>query len=231
MKKQTVAVENIKKSFHDGNQIIHILKGITMDVTINEMLMIIGPSGCGKTTLISIMAGTLHCDEGSIEILGRNLQAFTDEEITQFRRDNIGFLFQKFNLMSSLTCGENVALPLLIKEIDHVTALKKAKRALEEIGQGDKFHRFPNELSSGQQQLVAAARAIVHNPSLIICDEPTSSLDPENGRHVMSILSELSTSAERSVIVVSHDHRIFTFADRIVSIEGGVVKEVSSEKE
>jgi len=228
---KNIIVENIHKSFRDGGETVNVLKGITMDVGANELIMIVGPSGCGKTTLVSIIAGTLHYDEGSVDVLNHNLHSLTEEEITAFRANNIGFLFQKFNLMRTLTCAENVALPLLIKKISHEEAHEKAVEALEQVGQADKAHRFPNELSGGQQQLVAIARAIVHKPNIVICDEPTSALDHENGLRVMKIMEKLVAYPGRSVIVVTHDHRIFQFANRIVSIEDGTVHSVRGPEE
>jgi putative ABC transport system ATP-binding protein len=229
--KKNIIIQDIHKSFCDGGETVNVLKGITMDVGANELIMIIGPSGCGKTTLISIIAGTLHYDKGSVDVLDHNLHSLTEEEITNFRANNIGFLFQKFNLMQTLTCAENVALPLLVNKIDHKTAHKKAKEALEQVGQADKIHRFPGELSGGQQQLVATARAVVHEPNIVICDEPTSALDHENGLRVMKIMEKLVAYPGRSVIVVTHDHRIFQFANRIVSIEDGIVHSVKKPEE
>ncbi len=229
--KKNIILDDVHKSFRDGGETVNVLKGITMDVGANELIMIVGPSGCGKTTLISIIAGTLHYDQGSVDVLDHNLNSLTEEEITNFRGNNIGFLFQKFNLMSTLTCAENVSLPLLVNKVDHKTAHKKAIEALEQVGQADKAHRFPRELSGGQQQLVATARAIVHKPNIVICDEPTSALDHENGLRVMKIMQQLVAYPGRSIIVVTHDHRIFQFANRIVSIEDGTVHSVKKRGE
>jgi len=228
--KPNIIVHDIHKSFRDGGETVNVLKGITMDIGANELIMIIGPSGCGKTTLISIIAGTLHSDSGFVNVLDHDLRSLSEEQITAFRGNNVGFLFQKFNLMRTLTCAENVALPLLISNMDHMTAHEKAVNALEQVGQADKANRFPSELSGGQQQLVAIARAIVHEPNIVICDEPTSALDHENGLRVMKIMEKLVAYPGRSVIVVTHDQRIFQFANRIVSIEDGTVHSVKKPK-
>ena len=224
--KFNIIVKEINKTFGDNIDRIHVLKGISIDVKKHETAFIVGPSGCGKTTLISIIAGTLSFDSGTIDILGHKLHEMSEQEVTRFRAENIGFIFQKFNLMSSLTCAENVAVPLYVNRNDHAQALKKAKEALDKVGMLHKADRFPSELSGGQQQLVAIARAIVHNPRIIICDEPTSSLDIDNGMKVLKILKGLAQVHDHSVIIVTHDHRIFGFADKIISLDDVRVKSI-----
>ncbi len=223
-----ILVHDIHKSFGSGDEYLHVLKGISMEVLKHEITLIVGPSGCGKTTLISIIAGTLGLDRGNIEILGKSLNSMSEQEVTLFRAHNIGFIFQKFNLMPALTCAENVAVPLYVNRYPNNKAIEMAEEALRKVGLSHKAHRFPKELSGGQQQLVAIARAIVHNPKIIICDEPTSSLDIDNGMRVMNILKELSRVNDHSVIVVTHDHRIFKFADRIITLDDGLVRSIDT---
>ena len=222
-----IVVKKVYKSFYEEEECVHALRGVSVDVNPNELVMIVGPSGCGKTTLISIIAGTLHFDNGSVEVLGHVFNTMTDEEITKFRAVHVGFIFQKHNLIHQLTNSENVAIPLLVNGMKVKDAKEKAILALEKVGQADKANRFPKELSGGQQQLIAIARAIVHEPNIVFCDEPTSSLDIVNGMRVMKIMKNLASHPGRSVIVVSHDHRIYPFANRIVAINDGVVESVT----
>lgn len=224
--RNNIVVKEVNKYFGNGDDLLHVLKDISIEIKKHETTFIIGPSGSGKTTLISIIAGTLSFDSGVIEILGHKLHEMSEQEITQFRAQNVGFIFQKFNLMQPLTCAENVAVPLYVNNYPFSLALEKAKEALNKVGIGHKADRFPRELSGGQQQLVAIARAIVHNPKVIICDEPTSSLDIDNGMRVLTILKGLAQDYDHSVIVVTHDHRIFKFADRIIALDDGKVKSV-----
>jgi putative ABC transport system ATP-binding protein len=223
----TVVAKNIYKSFYEEDECVHALRGVSINVKPNELLMIVGPSGCGKTTLISVIAGTLHFDSGTVEVLGHALNTMTVDEITKFRATNVGFIFQKHNLLHQLTNCENVAIPLLVNGMKIKDAIEKAYLALELVGQADKAYRFPKELSGGQQQLIAIARSIVHEPNIVFCDEPTSSLDIVNGMRVMRIMKKLASHPGRSVIVVSHDHRIYPFANRIVAINDGVIESVT----
>ena len=194
--------------------------------------MLAGPSGCGKTTLISIIAGILDQTSGECELFGQDLTQMTEDEKIQFRAKNIGFVFQAFNLFPSLTAAENVAIPLLIANVDRKLAVQRATELLGLMGLKDKCNAFPNHLSGGQQQRVAIARALIHNPRLIVCDEPTSALDGETGHIIMELLRQTVLDKTRSLIVVTHDARIFGFADRIAKMEDGrIIKVVDSPKD
>jgi putative ABC transport system ATP-binding protein len=170
-------LRGISKSFGDGESRIQVLKGIDLDVRSGDITMLVGPSGCGKTTLISIIAGTLGADEGELNVFGHDLRRMKASQITRFRAHHIGFIFQAFNLIPTLTCEENVSVPLLIQGISASKAEKRAREVLEQVGLKDRMHHRPVQLSGGQQQRVAIARALVHEPKLIICDEPTAALD------------------------------------------------------
>lgn len=213
------------KSFGSGGEKMQILHDVSLQAYENELLMLLGPSGCGKTTLISIIAGTLGADSGDLEVLGHNLRSLPSRAITRFRANHIGFIFQQFNLIPTITCEENACVPLLIQGMSMHKAVAKARLMLEKVGLAAHCKKRPNQLSGGQQQRVAIARALVHDPRLIICDEPTAALDAENGRLVMQMLRDLVLQPGRCAIVVTHDHRILSYSDRIASMNDGRILE------
>ncbi len=216
-----VICKNLKKSYGTGTSRVEALRGIDLEVNTGELLLVMGPSGCGKTTLISVIAGVLTQDEGTCLVFGENLNGMQNGEKTAFRGKNIGFVFQSFNLVPMLTSCENVAVPLLLNGVPKVQAEQKAIDLLTKLGMPEKVHISPLELSGGQQQRVAIARGCVHQPKLIVCDEPTAYLDHETGQKVMEILKETALKENRAIIVVTHDPRIVSFADRIVNMEDG----------
>jgi putative ABC transport system ATP-binding protein len=218
-----VTLRNVRKSFGEGTLRFEVLHGINLDVKPGELLMLVGPSGSGKTTLISIIAGILSYDQGECVIFGRDFHKISDAERTEFRGKFLGYVFQAFNLIPMLTSAENVSIPLLLNGIKQEKALKIARERLEQFGLGDKINTYPPQLSGGQQQRVAIARAVIHNPNLIVCDEPTSALDQENGKLILTHLREIVTKENKALIVVTHDSRIFDFADRIVHLEDGSI--------
>jgi putative ABC transport system ATP-binding protein len=218
-----VSCKNIKKSFGSGTSRVDALRGIDLDVSSGELLLIVGPSGSGKTTLISIIAGILPQDEGECLVFGENLNAKTNGEKTSFRGKNIGFVFQSFNLIPMLASRENVAVPLILNGMPLIDAERKAAEMLSLLGIPEKVDALPPELSGGQQQRVAIARGCIHEPKLIVCDEPTAYLDHETGRKVMELLKNTALKEDRALIVVTHDPRIFDFADRIVKMEDGKI--------
>lgn len=221
-------VRGLNKSFGDGASRMHVLKDVNMEVKQGDITMLIGPSGCGKTTLISILAGTLKPDAATQEltVLGQDLRKMSTGAITRFRAQNIGFIFQAFNLIPTLSLAENVSVPLLIRGVRAGAAEKKAREVLELVGLGDRAKSRPNQLSGGQQQRVAIARALVHEPRLIICDEPTAALDAKNGQLVMELFENVARSPERAVLIVTHDNRIFPHANRIASMDDGRIVEI-----
>lgn len=216
-----VYLRGVTKTYGSGPSQVPALRGVDLDVPMGELVMLVGPSGCGKTTLISVVAGILDHDEGNSLVFGNDLRAMSQGQKTTFRGTNIGFVFQAYNLIPSLTTMENVAVPLLILGNSRKAALTRSKDVLKEVGLGEKLNALPAALSGGQQQRVAIARALVHNPRLIVCDEPTSALDADTGRMVMEVLRQTALSEKRALIIVTHDNRIFNFADRIARMDDG----------
>jgi putative ABC transport system ATP-binding protein len=216
----------LTKSYGAGDAKVMALRGIDLDVRRGELLMVVGPSGCGKTTLISVIAGILDQDSGECEVLGRDLKRLGSKERARFRGASIGFVFQLFNLLPALSLVENVTVPLLINGVSRKDAESRAKQVLEEVNLGSRLNTLPGKLSGGQQQRVAIARALVHEPKLIVCDEPTSNLDHAAGQSMMQLLRNIAKSPDRALIVVTHDPRIYDFADRIARMDDGKIVEV-----
>ena len=187
------------------------------------MTMLVGPSGCGKTTLISVIAGLLRATNGRVNVFGRELTAMRSKELLEFRLRRIGFVFQQYNLINGLTAAENTAVPLVAAGMQWPQALEKAAAMLAELGLEEHAGKTPNQLSGGQQQRVAIARALVHNPELLLCDEPTAALDGHSGQIVMRLLRELAVRPNRAAVIVTHDSRVFGFADMIAHMEDGLI--------
>jgi putative ABC transport system ATP-binding protein len=226
-----VSCRQITKSYGTGEARVTAVWGVDLEVRRGELLMLVGPSGCGKTTLLSVITAILDQDSGTCEVFGRDLQHMSQSERARFRGVSIGFVFQLFNLLPALTAIENVAIPLLINGISRRKAEARAREILEAVELGTRFRARPAQLSGGQQQRVAIARALVHDPKLIVCDEPTSNIDHETGRSMMQLLRDIARSPERAVIVVTHDTRIFEFADRIARMDDGKIIDVSEVKD
>ncbi len=216
-----VKTNTVCKGFGQGETRTEVLKQVNFEARMGELLMLVGPSGCGKTTLLSVIAGTLGADRGEVEVFDAPLHTMDKQAVTCFRAANIGFIFQQYNLIPTLNCIENVSVPLRIQGHKAALAEKKAAQMLETVGLGKRMHHRPNMLSGGQQQRVAIARALVHEPKLIICDEPTAALDSENGAKVMELLSNVARRPDRCAIIVTHDNRIFKYADRMTYMEDG----------
>jgi putative ABC transport system ATP-binding protein len=223
-----VRCQALEKEFGDGQSRNLVLRGIDLDIPDSEMTLLIGPSGCGKTTLISVVAGLLYPTAGRVEVFGEDLARLSDDARVAFRRQNIGFVFQQYNLLPALTAVENACLPLVIQGVRRETALDRAAEMLTMLGLGKRLDALPNRLSGGEQQRVAFARAQVHDPRLLVCDEPTSALDAAAGLKVMQLLRETAVKPGRAVIVVTHDSRIFEFGDRLVHMSDGRIERVET---
>lgn len=231
MRPLAVRCENITKTYGTGSNKVMALRGVNFEVYPGELMMLAGPSGCGKTTLISIIAGILFQDSGACELYGEPFNHLSLDEQIAFRAKSIGFVFQSFNLIPSLTIAENVAVTLIIGGMDRKLATERGAELLGKVGLEDKTNVLPANLSGGQQQRVAIARALIHNPRLIVCDEPTSALDGTTGHMIMEILKSVAMEGDRALIVVTHDNRIYPFADRIAKMEDGkIIKVIPSPK-
>jgi putative ABC transport system ATP-binding protein len=216
-----VIAREIEMAFGSNGLKTQVLSDIDLEVTSGELTMLVGPSGCGKTTLLSILSGTLKPTGGDVEVMGNVITRMKDSEKVILRRRRIGFIFQQYNLLPALTAAENAAMALVADGMPLKKAAEKARAVLETLGMGPHADKLPRMLSGGQQQRVAIARAIVHEPDLVVCDEPTAALDAETGRQVMELLKEAAAGPGRAVLVVTHDNRIYRYADRIVAMEDG----------
>lgn len=222
-----VRCQDIVKVYDVGDQKVTALNHVNLDIATGQLMMLVGPSGCGKTTLISVIAGILDQDQGVCELFGENLIAMRAQDKLNFRAKNVGFVFQAFNLLPALNAAENVSVPLVINGMKRVEAERKASSVLEQVGLGERTSSLPSQLSGGQQQRVAIARALVHSPRLIVCDEPTSALDHETGHTVMELLKDVALQKDRALVIVTHDARIFNFADRIAKMDDGHIVSIS----
>jgi putative ABC transport system ATP-binding protein len=219
-----VTCRGVTKEFGSGETAVWALRGIDLDVAGGQMTLLVGPSGCGKTTLLSVVAGILEPSAGQVRVLEVDLARLTGRQKVEFRGRNIGFVFQQFNLLPSLTAAENAAVPLLIAGLPRRQAVAQAADLLTQMGMGRRLHGFPAQLSGGEQQRVAIARALVHEPRLLVCDEPTSALDAATGHSIMELLRQQGVHPGRAVLVVTHDSRAFEFGDRIVKMNDGRIE-------
>jgi putative ABC transport system ATP-binding protein len=200
---------------------------VDFDTRLGELSFLVGPSGCGKTTLISIIAGLLDRTTGELSVLGARVDELSPAERVLFRRQNVGFIFQQYNLLPALTAAENVAVPLITAGMARRLAVERAKALLSQLGLEKRVDALPLTLSGGQQQRVAIARALIHEPRLIVCDEPTAALDHANGEAVMALLARNAVRPDRTVIVVTHDTRVFHYAHSIAHMDDGRIVRVT----
>lgn len=221
MRDPAISVRGIVKDFGSGDTRVRALHGIDIDVFPGELTYLVGESGSGKTTLISIVAGILYPTEGHVRVFGSEIYDLSSNALVLFRLANIGFIFQQYNLIPTLTAAENASVPLVAAGMKRGEAVDRARSTLDRLNIGQLADRLPKQMSGGQQQRVAIARALVHDPRLIVCDEPTAALDASSGRRVMDLLREVAIQPDRAVIIVTHDNRVFDLADRILEIEDG----------
>ena len=214
---------DVTKAYGKGENRVVALASADLRVPYGELVMLVGPSGCGKTTLISILAGLLRRDGGTCSVLGVDPQALRNGPRTAWRGRNVGFVFQQFNLVPTVTAQENVAIPLLIQGTPRAEAMGRAGDMLRKVGLGGRERSLPLQMSGGQQQRVAIARALAPNPRLLVCDEPTSALDGATGQSVMELIARVAHEDGHAVVVITHDERIFRFANRIIHMDDGRV--------
>jgi putative ABC transport system ATP-binding protein len=223
-----VVCRGVTKEFVAGEARVQALRGVDLQVARGQLTLLVGPSGCGKTTLISVIAALLDATGGEVDVLGTNLTRLTPRQKVDFRRRHIGFVFQQYNLLPALTAAENVAVPLVIPGWKRKDAVAKAHQLLESVRLADRAEALPAQLSGGQQQRVAIARALVHEPRLLVCDEPTAALDAQLGQEVLGLIRQVAVQPNRAVIVVTHDSRVFGFGDQIVHMNDGRIERIES---
>jgi putative ABC transport system ATP-binding protein len=219
-----VSVRGLTKAFGSGQARTVALDTVSLDVHPGELVLLMGPSGSGKTTLLSVMGCILRPDAGSVVIRGQEIVGLPETGLCRVRLKSIGFIFQNYNLFPTLRAEENIMVALDLKGVPTRSARQQAAEVMEAVGLGDKIGSMPSDLSGGQKQRLAIARALAGDPEIILADEPTAALDSVNGRMVIGLLRELALKKGRCVVVVTHDNRIFDFADRIVRIEDGRLK-------
>ena len=212
---------DLTKSYYEGDVRRVVLQNAHAEFQPGEITAILGKSGSGKSTLLNLISGIDAPDSGQIWVEGQDLTALPERDRTLFRRARIGFVFQFFNLIPTLTVGENVSLPLELNRIPQMEAHRKAEEMLETVGLLDRWKTFPEKLSGGEQQRVALARALVHDPLLILADEPTGNLDEETGTQVMSLLADLAREQDRTLLIVTHSREAASYADRILRLSHG----------
>lgn len=220
----TISATGIEMVFGAGAARFQALKGIDLHIPKGSVQLLMGPSGSGKTTLLSILAGLLTPTAGKIDLLGEEITQLSRTKLSRFRLQNIGFIFQGFNLFGALTAGENIELALNLKGIRGRTAKHQARELLAAVGLGDKVKSRPRDLSGGQKQRVAIARSLAGSPQLIMADEPTAALDSQSGHNVIELLRQLAKEQGCTVLMVTHDPRIIDVADRVAYLEDGILK-------
>jgi putative ABC transport system ATP-binding protein len=219
--KPVLKARGIVKELGSGAGLVKALKGVDLDLVPGELTLLMGPSGSGKTTLLSILGGIMTPTAGTLMIAGEDVSDYTAEELAKVRRDHIGFVFQSYNLFPTLNALENVRIALDVRGITGFQATSRCEEVLRDVGLGHRLTNFPGNLSGGEQQRVAVARAIASSPSIVLADEPTAALDSENGHAVMALLARIAKDQQRSVLAVTHDPRTLGYADRVVRIEDG----------
>ena len=220
-----IALRNLRKHYTEGDQQRIIFADLNLDIGRGEFVALLGPSGSGKSTLLNLLGGIDLPDAGQIRISDRLLTALSEVERTRFRRRHIGFVFQFFNLIPTLTVAENLLLPLELNGLATPEQRDRALELLDEVGLGNRRASFPERLSGGEQQRLALARALVHSPWLLLADEPTGNLDAATGEHILELLLALHRQAETTMVMVTHSQAVAARADRILELEGGHIRE------
>ena len=221
MSTAAIVARDLSKWFGEGDARTVAVDSVSFEVRFGEMLFIVGPSGSGKTTLLSMISGILRPSAGEVDVEGRDLWGLDADDLADFRLDTIGFVFQDYHLFPRLTTEENVAIPLILRRRDWAEAIAESRKDLAVVGLADRGGLPPSRLSGGEQQRVAIARALAGRPKLLIMDEPTASLDGDTGRNILQFVRTKVLSPDRCILIVTHDARIFEFADRIMHMEDG----------
>lgn len=220
-----IKIRNLSKQYTEAERAHVVLNQVDVDFLTGEFIVLLGPSGSGKSTLLNLISGVDEADKGQIHVNGTNVTTLNEKQRTLFRRDHIGIVFQSFNLIPTLTVLENVSLPYELQGKSRKEANRRAQAILERVGLGDRSHSFPDRLSGGQQQRVAIARALVHEPLLVLADEPTGNLDRKTSEEVLQLLLEMTRGAGKTLLMATHSMEIIPLADRIYRIDNGVLVE------
>ena len=221
-----VRAEHLTKWFGEGETRTVAVRDVSLEARWGEMVYIVGPSGSGKTTLLSLVSGILRPNEGRVEVEGQDLWTLGKDEIAGFRLNKIGFVFQDYHLFPRLTTAENVAIPLILKKVDWDEAIASALKYLDIVGLKSRADLPPVKLSGGEQQRVAIARAMISSPDLLVFDEPTASLDGDTGKKIIHFVKHELLNDHRSILIVTHDARIYEYADRVIRMEDGRLKDI-----
>jgi putative ABC transport system ATP-binding protein len=216
-----IELQGVSKTYGNGKPEQRVLHELSLEVGQGEFLAIVGTSGSGKSTLLNIIGGLDTGFSGSARVAGRDLASLADRELSRFRNEKVGFIFQQFNLLEHLSCGENVALPAVFARRTAEDTRARARRALEKVGMADRLRDLPANLSGGQKQRIAIARAMFHDPPLLLCDEPTGNLDRTTGRQIIELFRELNQRDGRTLVIVTHEARVSRAAHRVVRLEDG----------
>jgi putative ABC transport system ATP-binding protein len=224
-------VAGLSRTFQEGKNHRNVLTNVNFELGKGQRLALVGRSGSGKSTLLNLLAGVDLPDSGEIKIKNNNLTALTENQRTLFRRQHIGFIYQLFNLIPTLTVVENISLPLELNRVARAQIAKRSNAILAAVGLSDRGTSYPDQLSGGEQQRVAIARGLVHNPSLVLADEPTGNLDAESGRQVLKLLNSLVDQNQQSLIIVTHSIEIAMSAERVLELKDGIVKDVKGDLE
>ncbi len=219
--KVQIDIDDVSKSYPMGAFNVDALKDVNLKINRGELLVVLGPSGSGKTTLLNLVGGIDSASSGRITVDGTNITSLDERGLTRYRRDNIGFIFQFFNLIPTLTAAENVELAA--EMVDNPRGIDEV---LADVGLGERSGHFPSELSGGEQQRVAIARALVKDPPILLCDEPTGDLDFETGKHILSVIRNINRQSEKTVIIVTHNTAIGEIADKVLRLRSGEVSEL-----
>lgn len=214
-------ITGLKKTYTSGNKQLTVLQNITFDIEKGQTFAIVGPSGSGKTTLLGLCAGLDQPNAGTVELCGKDLNQLNQDERAQLRNKEVGFIFQNFQLLPTLTALENVSVPLELQGSKE--AVKKSMALLEKVGLADRFHHYPSQLSGGEQQRVALARAFANSPSILFADEPTGNLDEETGEKVIQLLFELNKESGTTLVIITHDLDLANRTQQILRLKGGQI--------
>jgi putative ABC transport system ATP-binding protein len=224
-----IELKKVEKSYPMGELVVHALRGIDLCIEDGEFVILLGPSGCGKTTTLNLIGGLDRPTSGQVIVQGEDIAKYNETQMARYRRSQVGFVFQFFNLIPTLTANENVEFALGLTQHNHLA--EKSRQLLELVGLGEYANQFPSQLSGGQQQRVAIARALANQPTVLLCDEPTGNLDADTGRQVLEVIHHLNETQGTTVILVTHNTAISPLANRVVHLHDGMVNLVEENKE